>query len=218
MSISLLNFRKGVGMAGNIRTMLFVCVFVIFWGFSCHAQEDIPGRTDKWVNDFAGIIDIQTRDYLETRLSSIKQQTPDPIEVIVATFNTTGGYDVEYFTREYGEKWRDIRKDQRDNGVVIVVILDGSHIRLGIGRNIENIITPDVARRIITDDMTPFFENGNYSQGVKAAVDTVIDILENANIPSDVPFVRTMALILFAIGIITFFVVKKRKKVVNESK
>jgi len=169
------------------RKIIYIClvlaVLLPVAGISA-AKAPVPGRTGSWVNDYAGIIDKETKDYLEGRISSIKQKTPQPVEIIVATFRSIEGWSIEDFALAYGEKWREIKGGSRDNGVIVLVALDEGSVFIGAGRNLKGILTDAIVNDIIQRVIIPDFKNGNFSKGIKAAVDILIDTLEKAEIPS----------------------------------
>ena len=49
-----------------VCALLSALLFLIDPGF---AKIPVPGRTDSWVNDYAGIIDKNTKEYLENFIS-----------------------------------------------------------------------------------------------------------------------------------------------------
>lgn len=147
-------------------------------------QTNIPGRTRTWVNDYAGIIDKGTEDYLERFLSSIPQKTSDPVEVIIATFDDTGGWTMQEFARRYGEHWR-LTKKGRDNGVVIIVFTKEAQMPIGVGRNMRGILTTEFIRDMMNTTVVPILNKEGYSAAVKKAAEIIVDKINKSDIPKD---------------------------------
>lgn len=173
-----------------MRRALTVLAVLIMAGSpldSSFAKIDIPGRTGSWVNDYAGIIDEATRSYLEDEISSIKQRTPEPFEVIISTFKSLEGWEFSEFARLYGEKWREVKIGKRDNGVIILVALDQQRVTIGVGQNLKGILTVPVLQDIIQHVIVPEFREMHYAEGIKKAAERVMDIVGKANIPTRNP-------------------------------
>ncbi len=184
---------------------------LVLIAFTVFAEINIPGRTDRWVNDYAGVIDENTKIYLEKIASSIKQKTPEPVEVIVTTFKSLGEREFEDFSREYGEKWRLAKRGRRDNGVIILVIIDDRRVAIGVGKNLEGILTQRVTNDIIQDTILPYFREGNYSEGIKKAAEAIIAILDKAEIPTgNNTLIVLGAATLAGLIIVTLFLLRKR--------
>jgi len=197
------------------RIILF-CVILFSLGFfadTAYSKIEIPGRTRWWVNDYAGVIDEETKGYLEELISSIEQKTPDPIEIIVATFESIEGWRVEDFRREYGERWR-LSKTGRDNGVVVLIAMEEQQINIGVGRNLKNILTDPKVRNIIDNVIAPEFNEGRFSLGIKKGVESAIDILKDADIPQDTPLTvitNIFKTLLVIFVLILFFIIGSRR-------
>lgn len=192
------------------RTFVFCLILAIFILFASIglAKIPVPERTSSYVNDYAGIIDKNTRDYLKKLISSIEQKTPDPVEVIIATFRSLDGWRFEDFALEYGEKWRKIKKGRRDNGVILLIALQERRVTIGVGQNLRGILTPPVVNGIIQERISPEFSEGNYSKGIKKATEKIVEILDEAEIPADNPTLGARIILLAISLIIAFFIIR----------
>ncbi|MBU4377288.1 MAG: TPM domain-containing protein [Candidatus Omnitrophica bacterium] len=181
-----------------------VSIFVLSAG-SGFAKIEIPGRASTWVNDYAGIIDKDTKAYLEQLCGSVEQKTSDPIEVIVATFRSLGGWDLRDFTTEYGEKWREAKKGRRDNGVILLVVMDTQQVTIGVGQNLRHIVTQKTIEDIVQNTIVPEFKKNNYAGGIKKGTEAIVSILNKADIPANKPITGAKLialLVLIGIGLI----------------
>lgn len=173
------------------RFLASLFIFFIFTDvitLCAFGKMKVPGRTTHWVNDYAELIDRETEAYLEGIISSIEQKTPDPVEIIIATFDTLGGWSPEEFALEYGEKWRRTKKG-RDNGVILLVLPSGGgyRIHIGVGQNLRGILTNKIVKGLVQDVILPEFKVGRYQDGLKRATEILIRILDDAKIPTDEP-------------------------------
>lgn len=198
------------------RKIILFCLnlfFLTLFTDAAYSGIEVPGRTRWWVNDYAGIIDEETKGYLEGLISSIEQKTPDPIEIIVATFKSLEGWRVEDFEREYGERWR-LSKTGRDNGVVVLITLEERRIDIGVGQNLKNILTDPKIRNIIDNIIAPEFNKLNFSLGIKKGVEAIMEILKDRDIPRDTPFTvitNSFKVLLAAFVIFILFIIGSRR-------
>jgi len=175
------------------------------------ALIQVPHRTSSWVNDYAGVIDEQTETFLEKFISSIKQQTPDPVEIIIATFPTLDGWKMSDFAFCYGEEWRTVKRNRRDNGVIILVAIREGQVVIGAGQNLKTIITADVTHDIIENTLKPAFVAGDYSGGIKRAVEKIAAILDTAEIPSGKFMVRIVRAVLLGLVVAGGILIARRR-------
>jgi len=170
-----------------MRRILAICavsLLFILYANPGFAKIEVPGRTELRVNDYAGVVDQETKEYLEGLISLFEQKTRDPVEIIVATFISLEGWRFEDFAFEYGEKWR-LTKKGRDNGVILLFALEEGRIDVGVGRNLSKILTTPVMDDIVRDLMMPELDKGNFGPGIRRGVERIIEILSRAEIPQD---------------------------------
>jgi uncharacterized protein len=170
-------------------------------------RAEVPGRTNRWVNDYAGILDSETRQYLEDLCGSVQQQTPEPVEVIVAIFQNVEGWNFSDFAVQYGENWREIKKGKRDNGVILIVALNEARVTIGVGQNLSGILTSSVVSGIIKEKIIPEFSEMRYAEGIKIATEDIVQILNDADIPTGntINAIRIALIILFISALILIF-------------
>ena len=183
-----------------IRVFACVTLFIAmaFFTASAMAKATVPGRTASRVNDYAGIIDEDTKDYIKKRIASMPQRTKDPVEVIVATFSDTQGWGIKAFAEQYGENWRRTKLG-RDNGVILMIFSSAGRVFIGVGQNLKEILTEDKVNDIINNTVVPMFKEGRYSEMIRQAAEEIITTLEKADIPE---YERNFSILIIAIAII----------------
>lgn len=109
-------------------------------------------------------------------LYSINRQTD--IEYLVYTIKSLNGEDIEtcanrlFRTTGLGDK-------EKDNGLLLLISYDDRKFRLEVGYGLEGDI-PDTQAANIINTMTPYFKEGNYGDGVKAAVKQTAVVLNSS--------------------------------------
>jgi uncharacterized protein len=159
--------------------LLFVCLFALLCSRAA-AQKPPPLLTEP-VNDFAGVIDTESKRELERRIRALQSATGDA--VIVATVKT---YQPDYADiREYAVKMfenggRGIGERGKDNGLLLVVAVDDRRVDIEVGYALEGFITDGFSGQTIRELILPAFRSGNYGQGLVAGTTRLINRIADA--------------------------------------
>ncbi len=156
----------------------FIFLIVFFFSFfhSNVYAYDVPEPTG-FVNDYAQVLSEETRQGLETRLSSVSESTSGA-ELAVVTIQSLKGDMVENVAQEFFDTWK-IGKKGVDNGVLFLIAIDDRELRIHTGYGAEGVIPDSVAGRIIRNEITPHFKNNDYDKGIKTGVDSILLYLDD---------------------------------------
>lgn len=138
-----------------------------------------PGQPSGFVNDFANIIDGQTRVELENNLQQFTQNTQH--EIAVVTIDSLQDDTIENFVVKLFEDWQ-IGKKGADNGVLLLVALQERKIRIEVGYGLEGALPDATAYKIINQVIKPSFQNQNYSQGIVDGVKAIEEVIKGENV------------------------------------
>ena len=126
------------------------------------------------VNDFANIIPAADRRAMETMAREILDKTKTSL--VVATFTTTGGRDIETFAGDLFAAWG-IGKKGEDKGLLMLVAVKERRFRIETGYGLEGILPDGKLGRIRDSYILPYFKTGKFGPGFKngmAAIAAVI--------------------------------------------
>ncbi len=137
-----------------------------------HAQE-LPAHVGK-VNDFAEVLEAAQRAALETQLAELERVTS--AEVAVVTMGTLGDRAVEDYATDLFNTWG-IGKQDRDNGVLILVAVQDRAMRIEVGYGLEGILPDGLAGAVIRESFLPHFRNDDYRAGLLEGTARVIEIV-----------------------------------------
>lgn len=152
---------KRIGLA-----VIFLLVSAgLVWAYSS------PGEPTGYVNDFAGVLSVATKQQLETRLSLFDVSTS--AQVTVVTIKSLGGDTIENYANKLFEDWG-IGQKGKDNGVLLLVAVDDRQARIEVGYGLEGALTDAESSRIIREHIIPRFKEGNYDQGVIDGVEAIL--------------------------------------------
>jgi uncharacterized protein len=108
---------------------------------------------------------------LEMALRHFEQETSN--QMVIATFSSLEGENLEDVSIRMFEAWK-IGQTGRDNGVLITVFKAERKIRIEVGYGLEGDL-PDIrAAQIIRDDITPWFKQGQFYQGLASGSQSIM--------------------------------------------
>ena len=105
---------------------------------------------------------------LETILKAERDSTSNQIAVLIIP-SLDGDVLEDYAIRVAHNEWKLGDKD-KDNGVLLLIVLDERKIRIETGYGLEGVLTDALASRINRNEIAPRFKAGDYDGGVKAGV------------------------------------------------
>ena len=135
--------------------------------------KDIPAKSNKLVNDYAGALSASEVNALETKLSGYYDTTSTQIAVVIE--NSLEGDDLFDYCQRLATAWG-IGEKGKNNGVLIYVAVADRKARIHTGYGMEATITDAMSTRIRTQQMNPAFKAGNYYQGLDEATTTIMQL------------------------------------------
>ncbi len=80
------------------------------------------------------------------------------------------------------EAWKLGRKDV-DDGVLLLIARKDRALRIEVGYGLEGVIPDAVAKRIVSEIITPHFKQDDYFGGIQAGVERIIRAVEGEPLP-----------------------------------
>jgi len=127
-----------------------------------------------YVTDQAGIISSTTEQRLERALRSFEES--DSTQIAVLTIPSLEGETVEDFALKVAESWG-IGQQEHDNGVLLLIAKGDRKIRIEVGYGLEGTLTDLLAGRIIDNEITPRFRQGDFDGGITAGVGAMVKVV-----------------------------------------
>ena len=169
----------------NIKILLKFFLFFLFLISACVFSASVASaekledlKVDKYVNDFAGIIDDNTESELEKKLYNYFASTTHQIVVVIVN-NIDGDY-IENYSIKLTEKIK-AGSEKNDNGIILLIAKDDKQMRLEVGYGLEGVLTDSRSSYITNNIIKPEFKNGNYTAGIKNGVEEIIKITSQEN-------------------------------------
>ena len=119
------------------------------------------------VIDQANVLSAAEKQALSQRIISLHQQGKAQIGVVIVP--STGQEDIFDFAMRVAEKWQ-LGSAKQDNGLLMAIAVNDHRIQILTGYGLEGVLPDIVASRIIRNQITPYFKQGQYAQGIDAGL------------------------------------------------
>jgi uncharacterized protein len=155
-------------------------LFLLLLTLSFAALAQIPPKPNppKLVNDMANLLTPEQVSRLESKLVQYNDTTST--QIVVITLSDLNGYDIDDLAQRIGAAWG-VGQSATDNGIIILVKPKLGNERgqaaIATGYGMEEIIPDAVARRIVDNEMIPYFKENNYNDGINTGVDIIFDLM-----------------------------------------
>jgi uncharacterized protein len=134
------------------------------------AALTIPPPPTRRVNDFAGALTPADRDRLEAKLA--ERERTSRTQVVVATFRSLEGENLEDFSIRLAERWK-VGQKGLDSGVIFLVFLQDRKMRIEVGYGLEATLTDAISSSILSQVVAPRFREGRIAEGIEAGLNAI---------------------------------------------
>ena len=162
------------------RVLLAVALFTAAFALADVAVPPLKAR----VTDLTGTLSAQQQATLEQTLAAFEQRKGSQIAVLLVP--TTQPESVEEYAVRVEEKWKLGRKGV-DDGALLLIAKNDRKLRIEVGYGLEGVLNDATAKRIIADDITPLFKQGDFYGGITAGVDRMIKVMDGEPLPPPKP-------------------------------
>jgi len=148
------------------KICVFSFVLILAGGFLpklVQAEKVDDLKIDKYVNDFANIIDDNSENNLNTELANYDASTTN--QIVVVTVNNLDDDYIEHYSIKLAEKIK-AGTEARDNGVILLVAKDDRKMRIEVGYGLEGALTDIESNDIINNILKPAFQKEDYTGGI----------------------------------------------------
>lgn len=125
-----------------------------------------------YVTDKTGTLTQSQISSLEKKLSGFEKETSN--QVIVYMMSTLSGESLEETSIEIAEK-NGIGQKGKNNGVLLFIVKDDRKLRIEVGYGLEGALPDALCNQIIRKEITPYFKQGKFYEGIDAGVNAIIE-------------------------------------------
>ena len=154
--------------------LLLLCVSAGWAGPAAGAPADgLPARPVpfRFVTDQAHLLSEADANTLESGLRRYAASTGT--QLVVVTVPTLGGRPVADYGRALGAAWQ-VGQRGKNNGIVVVLAGQEHQLTIQAGAGLRDRVTPAVISRVIDQQLTPAFKQGNYFAGLRTGLSTLM--------------------------------------------
>ncbi|ADY50593.1 protein of unknown function DUF477 [Pseudopedobacter saltans DSM 12145] len=152
-----------------MKKILFAFLLVIGTLFS--KAQDFPPKPNTLVNDYTGTLSNDQKQALENKLVAFDDSTS--IQVTVVLIRSLDGYDISDYGYRLGRAWG-VGGKEKNTGVIILAAINDRKVTIQTGYGMEGMLPDIITKRIIDNEIKPYFRTGNYYEGLDAATSAII--------------------------------------------
>lgn len=165
----------------SLSTWLLLACLVLGLNFPLAQAQTATPQIASTLSLNAPVID-QTRTLntaeiavLDAKLRAIHQAGRAQIAIVLVP--STGSENTFDAAMRLAEQWK-LGTAQQDNGLLIFVAVQDRRVQILTGYGLEAVLPDVITSRIIREEITPSFREGDYAGGLNAAVERIDQILQ----------------------------------------
>jgi uncharacterized protein len=140
-------------------------IFVLGMGSYARSFE-VPSLQGP-VMDEVGLLDTATRQQLAAALFQLQKSERVQLQVYVT--KSLQGESIEGAAIKIFDHWK-LGDEKTDKGLLFLIAPNEKRMRIEVGQGLEGDIPDVIAKRIIEDVVKPYFQQGEFSQGIVQGV------------------------------------------------
>ena len=203
-----------------MKKLIFTFAFTIISYFVCvagsYTPQTVPNvhlqNRNLFVSDPDGFISDDVQANVDLQLRALMDSTT--LEPAFVVIESAGDIDIETFSQQLFSEWG-IGKADKDNGVLVIIIMDQRKARIHTGYGVEGILPDISAKNIIDHDIVPHMKTGDINSAIVATANRLYNIFTDPTAadelksmqPNDAQTSANDAEALFFIVVLIAFVV-----------
>ncbi len=176
---------KRLAAAKNFRLLFFVILLSLanLEVFSQSAspfslsESPLPAPTG-FVNDYVGVLDVNTKQQLEARIKQLKEKTNPPVELGVAIVDTTGERPIFEYSLAVARGWKIGSKETDNPSALLFVAIKDRKYYTQVSKDLEDELPDALVGQLQRQNLVPAFKQQNYAKGVSDTIEAYIAAIE----------------------------------------
>ena len=126
----------------------------------------VPSLTGPIVDE-VGLLSPNARAQIEQSLFNLKNTGGPQLQIFVT--NSLQGEAIESVAIQIFDQWK-LGDAKKDNGLLFLIAPNEKKLRIEVGQGLEGDIPDAIAKRIVSDVVSPYFKRGEFDFGVMQGV------------------------------------------------
>ena len=164
-----------------------LCWLIAMWcllaNVSYAALVDVPPLNAR-VTDLTATLNPEQTNQLEAKLTAFEHEKGSQIAVLIVP--TTLPEDITQYSIRVVDAWK-IGRAKQDDGVLLLIAKDDRKIRIEVGYGLEGAIPDLIAKRIITEIISPSFKAGDFYGGIDGALTQMMALVSGEQLAPPTP-------------------------------
>jgi uncharacterized protein len=165
--------------SNNAWLISLIAVLWLLYAPWAAAEVAVPPLKAR-VTDLTGTLQPGQKAELEQVLQAFENRKGSQIAVLLVP--TTQPETIEQYAIRVADAWKLGRKGV-DDGVLLLVARNDRKLRIEVGYGLEGAIPDAVAKRIVSEIITPHFKQEDYFGGIRAGVDRIVKVVDGEPLP-----------------------------------
>ena len=164
-----LNSRK-------IITRVLIILFIVFNVYSINSLAVVSPTTDFYVNDYADLLNEETKEYIIKTNKDLYSKTG--AQIVVVTIPSLEGNSLEDYATKLFRSFG-IGDKTKNNGLLLLLALKERQFRVEVGYGLEGVLPDAKTGRIQDEYIIPYLKQDNWNEGIKNGFSAFLDIIAN---------------------------------------
>lgn len=158
-----------------------ICLMIVFLLIlSIKSLAVVPPTKDFFVNDYAGVLTEETKNYIMQ--TNIELQEKTGAQIVVVTIESLEGMDIEEYSMQLARNFQ-IGNAEENNGVLMLCSIEDRNFRIEVGYELEGKLTDGRTGIILDEYIIPYLREDDYNSGIINGFNEILqDVAEEYNI------------------------------------
>ncbi|RZL48490.1 MAG: TPM domain-containing protein [Pedobacter sp.] len=152
-----------------------IILFILSFGSIIGFAQEFPAKPSTLVNDYTNTLTASQKQELEQKLVAFDDSTSNQIAVVI--IKSVGEYDINEYAYKLGREWG-VGGKEKNNGVILLIAMGDRKISIQTGYGLEGALPDIYTKRIIENDIKPFFKENDYFSGINAGTNSIIALIK----------------------------------------
>ena len=154
------------------KTLLIAVIFIT--AISLKSFAIVKPTTEFYVNDYANLLNQNTKNYIINANKQLYSQTG--AQIVVVTVQNLEGNSLEDYANQLFRNFG-IGDKNKNNGVLLLLALEERQFRVEVGYGLEGILPDGKTGRIQDEYIIPYLKQNNGNDGIKNGFSAILEIV-----------------------------------------